>query len=425
MVAGIAHQPLRVVPPELGNMMPVKVEVQSRPGDPSASQPVTLASHARVNGSQVTPDVKPLTVEGILDRAECKVERARQQRRYVEDCDIGLGAVAEAAGLKPGALGAETWSRAVLEVVPVLGSNRSQVQEILSKAVANMFRAGALEQFISASHCELGPSFLQMRLRVDEEQRHLLSELRKLRLQSREDVRDFVTPPLADVTEAVNNNMAVLMARAERNPGRAAMDGPSPGGVSGLALPAPERPCAQPRDGQTLSKIMRQVSQEDPDCLFVARRIHKLGFKAPRTLAKHFSSHGIVVRVLAARSTIRQQGDMSHTRQRPSSFGFIQMATAEAVSSVLALGVEQEVQGTIIRVHRFDRQHEGLFSENADAEGATQCATSPDGVPRKHSEFSETTTCTTTSPQDTSQSPTEQHGVTRDFAFIDKFLPLV
>jgi hypothetical protein len=91
--------------------------------------------------------------------------------------------------------------------------------------------------------------------------------------------------------------------------------------------------------------------------LFIVRRINKLGFKAVRTLKRHFSAHGQVAKVLLAHSTVRQHGDPScHARRRPSSLGFVQMANAEAVSKVLAFGAEQEVDGVMIRVQSFERQ---------------------------------------------------------------------
>jgi hypothetical protein len=120
---------------------------------------------------------------------------------------------------------------------------------------------------------------------------------------------------------------------------------------------------------QTLSTSLQLLSSEDPDCLFIVRRINKLGFKAARKLKQHFSTYGSVVRVLVAHSTVRQHGDpQSHARRRPSSLGFVHMVSADAVRQVLAGGLEQEVDGSLIRVQRFERQHASMegFEEGED-----------------------------------------------------------
>jgi len=112
------------------------------------------------------------------------------------------------------------------------------------------------------------------------------------------------------------------------------------------------------KPSQTLSSSLQMLSGEDPDCLFIVRRINKLGFKASRILKQHFSSYGSVVRVLVAHSTVRQQGDESGqgVRRRPSSLGFVQMQSAEAVRRVLAAGGEQQVKGASIRVQKFEQK---------------------------------------------------------------------
>lgn len=128
------------------------------------------------------------------------------------------------------------------------------------------------------------------------------------------------------------------------------------------------------RQVQTLSTSLQLLASEDPDCLFIVRRINKLGFKACRKLKQHFATYGTVVRVLVAHSTVRQHGDpQSHTRRRPSSLGFVHMADAEAVRQVLAQGTEQEVEGSFIRVQRFERQP-GDSQEEEDEEDGDEAA---------------------------------------------------
>lgn len=124
-----------------------------------------------------------------------------------------------------------------------------------------------------------------------------------------------------------------------------------------------------PRPPQTLSSSLQLLSGEDPDCLFIVRRINKLGFKASRTLKQYFSAKGQVVRVLVAHSTVRQQGDPScQARRRPSSLGFVQMQSPEAVRRVLADGLEQEVKGAVIRVQKFEHHRVGEDDHEEDDE---------------------------------------------------------
>jgi len=109
----------------------------------------------------------------------------------------------------------------------------------------------------------------------------------------------------------------------------------------------------------TLSSSLQMLAFEKPECLFIVRRIHKLGFKSTAKLKRHFSAIGPVVRVLLAHSTVRQYGDPHcSARRRPSSLGFVQMARAESVRQVLALGPAIEICGSTILVQRFERQPE-------------------------------------------------------------------
>eukprot|EP00927_Polykrikos_kofoidii_P085283 TRINITY_DN9242_c0_g1_i1.p1 TRINITY_DN9242_c0_g1~~TRINITY_DN9242_c0_g1_i1.p1 ORF type:complete len:379 (+),score=44.52 TRINITY_DN9242_c0_g1_i1:140-1138(+) len=112
------------------------------------------------------------------------------------------------------------------------------------------------------------------------------------------------------------------------------------------------------RTQQTLSSSLQALGQEDPACLIVVRRINKLRFMAIRMLKKHFGKFGPVVRVLMAHSTVRQVGEEERfARRRPSSLGFVQMGNASAVQAILAHGREQDVDGFIIHVQKFEQHN--------------------------------------------------------------------
>jgi len=127
------------------------------------------------------------------------------------------------------------------------------------------------------------------------------------------------------------------------------------------------------QQAHTLSSSLQMLAAEKPECLFIVRRIHKLGFKSAAKLKRHFSAFGPVVRVLLAHSTVRLQGDPHcSARRRPSSLGFVQMARVESVRQVLALGPEIEICDSSIRIQRFERQpapEESLSSSSSSQRG--------------------------------------------------------
>jgi len=153
---------------------------------------------------------------------------------------------------------------------------------------------------------------------------------------------------------------------------------------------------------QTLSTSLQLLSKEDPDKLIIVRRINKLGFKASRKLKQYFGEFGNVVRVLIAHSTCRDLKDSEgKVRQRPSSLGFVQMASAEAVRKALALGTEQEVEGATILVQKFERQ------ANAKGDLATPEAANMPDVKSGEAFWRQDTTKSNASTAETSSATTE------------------
>jgi len=190
-----------------------------------------------------------------------------------------------------------------------------------------------------------------MKMQADKEQAHFVVDLNRSRAEAEAERR--VTAPVK-----------VALPNKQQSAGAGGMQRQS---ELKHGAPARQDVLAKGRHAQTLSTSLRVLSREDPQCLFIVRRINKLGFKAIPVLKRHFSAYGAVVQVLVAHSTVRQHRDpSSQARQRPSSLGFVQMATPEAVLAVLAVGAEQEVQGLTIRVQRFERQG-GDFEVPADS----------------------------------------------------------
>jgi hypothetical protein len=123
----------------------------------------------------------------------------------------------------------------------------------------------------------------------------------------------------------------------------------------------------------TLQTHLKALGNEDPSCIFIVRKVNRLGFRSVETLTKFFSQHDTVVKVLVAHSKVkRNQGSSSELYLRPGSLGFVLMKTPESVQKILAQGPTITVQGTPIRVQPFSRLGMGGALEKGDEEeGAT------------------------------------------------------
>jgi hypothetical protein len=112
---------------------------------------------------------------------------------------------------------------------------------------------------------------------------------------------------------------------------------------------------------------LQLLSDKDPLCILIVRRINKLGVRPVEKLQRYFSQFGRVINILVAHSTVRQDQNPSCLRHRPSSLGFVHMATQEAVTKALSLGEERLVERTPIKVQKFVRQQFGK-GKTADAQ---------------------------------------------------------
>mmetsp|Transcript_97567 Transcript_97567/g.271435 ORF Transcript_97567/g.271435 Transcript_97567/m.271435 type:complete len:469 (+) Transcript_97567:114-1520(+) len=106
----------------------------------------------------------------------------------------------------------------------------------------------------------------------------------------------------------------------------------------------------------TMKAHLQALRTEDPETVFVARRIHKLGFGSADLLLGYFSRYGEVKAVHVSYSQVKSSRSTTSCRMRAASLGFVVMASAEATARVLADGPEYRVCGVPIRVHTF-HQH--------------------------------------------------------------------
>jgi len=124
----------------------------------------------------------------------------------------------------------------------------------------------------------------------------------------------------------------------------------------------------------SLREHLLEMKSEDPQCVFVARRINKLGFRSKGLLHQYFSQYGPVSRVLVAHSQVKHMGDScGQLRTRPGSLGLIVMKHVASVRRILALGDEQKVGGHTIYLQSFkcSDQEMGTSEQTTSAGGST------------------------------------------------------
>jgi hypothetical protein len=267
------------------------------------------------------------------------------------------------------------WASKVNSIAPLLNmQGLHRALAILDQANFNVQRAKAFKEGMTGAHPVMGYTGMphlqyamtcaMLEAQVHTEQQQLLNELQQLPYDPFSVRPDLLPSP------------AAVHQLQECNPPCVELSPSTPMSVTGVTPKAAmqqetvcENPKASTRRVQTLSTSLQLLSGESPDCLFIVRRINKLGFKAVRILKRHFSAYGAVTKVLLAHSTVRQHGDPScNSRRRPSSLGFVHMSNTDAVRKVLALGNEQEVEGHLIRVQRFERQYADEIDEENEGE---------------------------------------------------------
>lgn len=98
----------------------------------------------------------------------------------------------------------------------------------------------------------------------------------------------------------------------------------------------------------SLKEQLQAVAQEDARCVFVARRLAKLGLDSADKLSQYFMPYGEVKSVHVARAW--SQGGKFW---RAGSVGFVVMHSAEAVWAIMQGGPAHIVCGVVITVHPF------------------------------------------------------------------------
>jgi hypothetical protein len=310
------------------------------------------------------------------------------------------------------------WSNAVNAVAPFLNAQGlKQALAILDCAIGNIQRSKVISEacgYGDENFCGDGAGYAfhraaisaQLQAHMDEQQHMLMQELHQLPL--RYGLMSMKIPPMMPAAHLgfnpdVNFNahpMAMEMPWISADIPAPMM--PARPDVCSFATPAMAGPCRQVseesmadsvgksstrrRAPQTLSSSLRLLENEDPDCLLIVRRIGKLGFKAARSLKKHYSAYGHVTKVLLAHSTARQYCDNQFTvKRRPSNLGFIQMATAEGAKKAIAEGEIQEIEGVSVSVQKFERHDADVCDEDGEGVETAEVEAMSDSMSRQTS----------------------------------------
>lgn len=122
---------------------------------------------------------------------------------------------------------------------------------------------------------------------------------------------------------------------------------------------------------ETMKSQLQALQRENPEAVFIARRINKLGHNSAEILQAHFQRFGPVKGVYVSHSrvkSLRSRGDRKppefQWRLRAAALGFVVMQHAEATAQILAEGPEHLVNGSLVRVNHF--YHRGNGGDEQD-----------------------------------------------------------
>mmetsp|Transcript_3335 Transcript_3335/g.7794 ORF Transcript_3335/g.7794 Transcript_3335/m.7794 type:complete len:725 (+) Transcript_3335:90-2264(+) len=105
---------------------------------------------------------------------------------------------------------------------------------------------------------------------------------------------------------------------------------------------------------QTLRGYLEELRSEDPRCIFIVRRINKLGFRSKSMLESHYARYGKVLQVCVAHSKVKPLPNSGQTaRTRPGNFGLVVMQDPASVQKVLDKGPIHAVDGVEISVQKY------------------------------------------------------------------------
>jgi len=436
MLPAAAAWPLTAVPPPPG-----LESSESKPA--AAAAPVAdqgaASQRARQAGAAAHPGMAANFLQEHQHMAQMAQLRHLQQQLLVQQMTYQQAVMSPSQhGQLQASSTSGEWVNAVLAAAPYMDAERlKKALAILDKAVSNLQQIKALDGIIASTYMAGGiftamphlHAAEHMKAQVFEKQQVLLRQLHCLgacsaagpcpwpaamgggldvgepygqsldeRLLTLLQQDAPLTLPHQLPLPQVHPGGAALDAAPERRMARQQSEGPAAEQArakpwTGAGGEDYRSSAATRRSVQTLSSSLQALSGEDPDCLFIVRRINKLGFKASKKLKAYFSAYGPVVQVLVAHSTARMQGLSPPycPRRRPSSLGFVQMATPEGARRVLEAGEEQMVESSVVLIQRFERDRSGAIKEVEEEESSLSTKSmllEDEGWKRQQSTFS-------------------------------------
>jgi hypothetical protein len=117
-----------------------------------------------------------------------------------------------------------------------------------------------------------------------------------------------------------------------------------------------------------LRSNLNKLSQYDPACIFLVRKVNKLGLNSADFLKAYFSTLGKVDCVMVSHSIEKPIPGRRKPRVRPAGLAFVIMDSAEDVVSILRLGSEHVVHGVSVCASIYEPQQRteieaGAFEE--------------------------------------------------------------
>eukprot|EP00929_Paragymnodinium_shiwhaense_P107963 TRINITY_DN74300_c0_g1_i1.p1 TRINITY_DN74300_c0_g1~~TRINITY_DN74300_c0_g1_i1.p1 ORF type:complete len:309 (-),score=44.50 TRINITY_DN74300_c0_g1_i1:399-1229(-) len=171
-----------------------------------------------------------------------------------------------------------------------------------------------------------------------------------------------------------------------------------------------ERPRADDRDNKkfedvadcqtTMKEQLLKLQAEDPGCVFICRKIKKLGFDSPDALRTYFSKTGPVRAILVSHSRGRTNaggsGGSSSQFRRPAAIGFCLMANADDAAKILA-AKDHNVDGVEVTVQAF-RHVDEFEAEQKKEQNQKQASDQPKSKRQRVRESRESRTDSPTCP---------------------------
>jgi len=149
-------------------------------------------------------------------------------------------------------------------------------------------------------------------------------------------------------------------------------------GPGASRAPAQRQPVRKRHIPLRLASRLQELEDEDAACVFMVRRINKLGFGSAALLSEHYARFGDVANVLMSNSHEKSEDTSSlRVRLRPSGLGFVIMRRPEDVAAVLAEGEIQLVNGVEIQVRKFVPQEEAAVCGQASEAADDVCSSGP------------------------------------------------